>query len=378
MVRTIEKLSNIHSIAESLNKVGLYRDILHFYGHDYSLPFVYGISNLFGFTFYQSKINSPVNRNGLDVLFPDYKLPDLYASGNYFFCLNNALRATNVWCQRGSKSNKAKFFNLLKTYISEGRPIHLVVEQFEWFSKTSLFDKDDNDLFYYYTNLCHLAANKGIKLGDYHILCIGFNDESQTVKILDYFTSEIIEIHIDCLYNCTSISEGYIAPANKWFVYYVPPELPEKKVMVRSALKYTINSAFSPFNANSKHSFGLKGLKNFSYYLRQALNMKLSDDLLKELSVVLISSSSINSMMDFNRMVFGEFLLESSEIIKNNILERLSSEFKAIALNWNQFFNLVYDKVLIGHKSMSSSEVEMIDTIFKKEKEALVLLQNSI
>lgn len=231
MVRSLHELALKHSFSGTLNKVGLYRDVLHFYNHECSLPFVYGISGLFGFSFFPLINNVGLDRNKElnNDLFPDYKLPPFYTSGNYFFGLNNALRATNVWCQRGAKTDKSEFIELLKAYISEGRPILIDVEQTKWFELSKMATITSNDYRLGFIDYEKYLLNSTYETGDYGIICIGYDDQKAIFQMLDTHTLQPISIGFDELFSCTNQHDTYCSPSNKWYVFYVPPELPEKK-----------------------------------------------------------------------------------------------------------------------------------------------------
>jgi hypothetical protein len=158
----------------------------------------------------------------------------------------------------------------------------------------------------------------------------------------------------------------------------VPPELPEKKEMVKSALRYTANCAFHPFFTNDDHTFGLKGIEGFINQMKIILNTEMNYELKKKLSIILISSFSNGSLKDFNRNLFSEFLMESSVILKNQTLEKVSNNYQAIASDWNSFFTQLNNLVLTENNSTSSTELKLLDNIFESEKKAMELLQDSL
>lgn len=379
MIRSLNDFARKHSFAGTFNKVGLYRDVLHFYNHECSLPFVYGISGLFGFSYYSIKNNFGATENSKqnDSLYPDFKLPPFYTSGDYFFGFNNALRATNVWCQRGAKIDKLEFFELIKTYINEGRPIAIDVEQTNWFKLSKLATISDEAHRSDFSNYENSLLNSTFKIGDYSIFCIGYDDQESTFQILDTHTSQAITISFEDLYVCTNQHDTFRPPANKWFVFYVPPELPEKRNMVSFSILNTINLMINPLKTDNSLFFGIKGLELFSAELKSTYNSFGKEDLDRLTSYLLYSSCSLNSIHDYNRLMFSEFLYEAAKLLNNKKLENVGKEYKNLSANWNEFFSILGSKDYSKENNRTNA-FSILDKIIEKEKSTIYLLQESL
>jgi hypothetical protein len=379
MIRILEKFQALHLTSGPMNKVGLYRDILHYYGHDYSLPLVFGISGLLGFTFHSGKISAKEgNTDQPTDLFPDYHLPDGFVAGEYFLGLNNALRATNVWCQRGTKNNKHDFFELLKTYINEGRPVHIEVNRTRWIDKIGL-KKYVRAEWALYLNWVHNTVSlANLESGDYHIICIGYNDENFTLSFLDYYSSDSLEIHIDDLFDCTDFDNICLAPANKWYVYYVPLELPDIRSTVSASLKFMANSMINPFKTGSMVETGLRGLDSFVATIHDLFTDREVADIPRITSQILINSYSQNSLYDFNRMLFSEFLEESSTILNEPELENIAYRYAELARDWDRLIRPLKLKAFNQKECLSEAEINQINTIKNKEHDYVYSLWDII
>ncbi len=362
-----------------MNKVGLYRDILHFYGHDYSLPVVFGISGLWGFTFHAGNIAGKKGHSGSSTdLFPDYHLPDGFVAGEYFLGLNNALRATNVWCQRGAKNNKPDFFELLKTYINEGRPVHIEVNRAQWIRKISLNQYVCPE-WALGLNWIHRAISlANLESGDYHIICIGYNDENSTLFFLDYYSLDCIEISMDDLFDCSNFDNIYLSPANKWYVYYVPPELPDIRSTVSASLKFMVNSMTNPFRTVPKVEFGLKGLESLVAMVHGLSAKQDVAGIARITSHMLINSYSRNSLYDFNRTMFSDFLKESATILNKPDLENIAWQYAVLAKDWDRLIKSLKLNVLDQNESLNEAELNQINNIKDKEHEYVYALRDTI
>lgn len=379
MIRILEKFQPLHLTSGPMNKVGLYRDILHYYGHDYSLPVVFGISGLWGFTFYSGKLSDKDRYSDLSTdLFPDYHLPDGFVAGEYFLGLNNALRATNVWCQRGAKNNKPGFFELLKNYINEGRPVHIEVNRTQWINKIGL-KKYVHAEWAHGLNWVHKTMSlANLESGDYHVICIGYNDEDSSLFFLDYYSSDSIEIGMDDLFDCTNFDNIYLSPANKWYVYYVPPELPDIRSTVSNSLKFMVNSMINPFKTDPKVEFGLRGLESFVTIVHDLSARQDVANIARIISHMLINSYSRNSLYDFNRTMFSEFLGESATILNKPELENIARRYAALAKDWDQLISSLKLKVLEPKGVLGEAELNQINNIKDKEHEYIYALRDAI
>lgn len=195
--------------------------------------------------------------------------------------------------------------------------------------------------------------------------------------MLDAHTMQAISIGFDELFSCTNQHDTFCPPANKWYVFYVPPELPEKKKMVSFSISNAVNLMTKPFKVGNSLFFGIKGLEYFSVELENTFKTIGSEDLNKTISYLLYSSCSLNFVYDYNRLVFSEFLIEAGRILDNSKLEEVSGVYVDLSASWNNFFSIISNKDSLNENT-NSSTFSLLHEIVEKEKNAIQLLQKTI
>lgn len=363
MKKLIEKYQNIHK-PSFVCEIGMFRDLLGFYGFEYSYAFCFGISGSMGFA-YGSGDNTRL-------LSPDYILPSYMASPimPLSFGMNNLCRATNVWSKSNRTTDKEKLRSVIKEYIDEGRPIVLEVEAMQYFDMLGVpsFTIESK------------GATK-FAIGGHVVTLIGYDDEKATYTIVEAFIRTPVELKMDEFLTCCTAEGSYVAPEGEWNVFYVPQNKMPDDYLIFNGIRTMVNQMKYPYQFGKHYYFGFAALQCFLEELTQLPNI-LDPYKLKISLLLFYNFERMEPTRGFFRKLYAEFLFESAEKISNHDLKLSAQHYQEIGNLWIQLAELIL--CMINNESDSGirayieSKRRIFDEIILQEKEAVNNLEKII
>ena len=162
MKKLLKRYCESHQVS-SLCEFGAFRDILHFRGHQLSIPMLFGIAGAMGFGY------GPGHKASIP-LAPDYQLPLWVATPLNPFPIKGAYRVTNTWILNRRYKDWQTSWEKIRQFVSEGFPVIVEVEAGKYFSmiKMPVFSAQNQ-------------ITRELSIGGHYTVVAGFDDDKKTI-----------------------------------------------------------------------------------------------------------------------------------------------------------------------------------------------------
>lgn len=315
MKKILERYLSVHRVSPFC-ELGGFRDILHYYGHELSVPMIFGISGAMSFAYGPGHLARP--------LAPDYHLPVYIVTPFNPFPLLHAYRVTNVWTYSGRSINRDELWEVLKQRIDEGRPVMVEVEISSYFRLIGV----------------PMPIMDSLSIGGHVVTVIGYDEERQKLTLVETMLKNGIEVDKEKFLETCSVFDSYIPPENEWTVHFVAKKLPPMKGMIKQGIKRMVHQMVHPYEFSTHHHFGLKGLKKFVSTFQNWPSL-MDAGLLKKSLVLFNNFVQQYRNSGFLRSLYADFLLEAEAYFGDKRLQTGAELYLDCQKKWNQVLNLL-------------------------------------
>ena len=204
---------------------------------------------------------------------------------------------------------------------------------------TFISDRDGKDSF--------ITTNPDEKPSDYHILSI-----------------ENLEI-------ARSSKEKPFPPKNRWLTFDFSGIKEVNQSLIHSAILKNIDTMLNPPGKN----LGVSGIAFFSQKIKDWYEYDV--ETIKKLSIesyFMIHKSGGTGGGCFRKM-FGNFLIESGELLNDDFLEVFGAEFIKISHLWDSIAGNFYNYHQIGDRILLEQNSDKLFVVFLRERELLMRLE---
>jgi hypothetical protein len=324
MRKSIESYPATHQPA-LLSAAVTIRNLLQYYGHNMSLPMIFGLSSAMGFVYGTGGRARP--------LAPDFSLPDGFAAPVLPNYLRNACRVTNIWTQNGRTKEPLKIRQIIQKYINEGRPVIFEVEALRYFSMLG------------FPEFLGIPVNgpDQLSIGGYWVTVTGYDDERDSLILSEASLGEPVEIAANRFLDCCIVWGGYIPPEGEWTVFYVPPKLPSWKFMIANSIRWTVQQMLHPFHGNPGYRFGLPAMESFFMDIAAKTGFMAGESLSISRSLYSGLIQTEPERSGFRKM-YAAFLEESAGLLANPKLRAAADNYTGLHKLWAEMNDWIIKK----------------------------------
>ncbi|MCL6591053.1 MAG: BtrH N-terminal domain-containing protein [Firmicutes bacterium] len=359
MKKLIERYISSHRVS-TLCEFGTFRDILHYYGHDLSIPMLFGISGAMGFGYGVGTKSRP--------LAPDYYLPLYVVSPLTPFPIHNAYRVTNVWTIGKHSINHNKSLEYIKKFVDEDRPVMVEVEVTQYFS-----------LLGFQAHIFPNNQNCSLSIGGHVVAVIGYDEEKGTVTLVESLLKNPVEISLANFMNICSVFDCFVPPENEWKVHIVPAKLPSLKEMVYQGIRHMVHQMLHPYRFSDYHYYGLEGVEKFSEEFLDWPELMRQEQLKQSLLIIYNFMEQMYPKGGFLRKLMVEFLGEVSNQYPNKGFEQAALLYEELQNLWREVSKLLLASINdlrsgIFEKQNLDHTKQLLQKILSAEKNAILYL----
>jgi len=355
--KKLERYPSVHQVSPFC-EIGSFRDILHFNGHDLSIPMVFGISGAMGFAYGPGYLARPIA--------PDYYLPIYVITPFNPFPLRNTYRVTNVWTYGRRSIDSGKMWKTIVKYINEERPVLVEVEISNYFRLIGM----------------PLAAQSFLYIGGHVVTVIGYDEENRRITVVESMLKNPVEVDMDQFIQVCSVFDSYVPPENEWTVHYVPPKLPPVEFMIYQGIRGLVHQMLHPYQFSPHHYFGFDGLKKFVTTFQDWPELMNKELLMESLS---LANNFVQQYRNggFLRRLYAKFLLEAADMLRDDRLKNGADLYLDSMEKWNSLSNLISESLKDQTKGVFARENrdcvhEILTEIFSAEERGIEYLNNTL
>lgn len=331
IIKDFNPLAGKHCNSSSIQQ------IFHYYGCRLSEEMIFGLASGLHFVYFEFKF-SPTPFIGGRIRLSEFE--------------DNLTESLGVTINIKKTSSIKKAYDELVKLISNDIPVMVYVDMAE---------------------LSYLGLPEGYHFGGHSIVVFGIDEENKTAYISDRdkkgFKITLNNKEVPSAYHVISFEElerarnskfKPFSPENKWVTFDFKNIKNINKNILQKAIQKTVRSMTNPPIRN----LGLRGIEFFS---QEVVKKWKKFDLEK------IKETAINSFIMINkvggtgggifRKMYGDFLIESSEIMKSERLKAAGKDLKKIGNDWDRVadkFFAIYEKGSVILLDEIAKDVEKI------------------
>ncbi|MFH0790043.1 MAG: BtrH N-terminal domain-containing protein [Candidatus Omnitrophota bacterium] len=335
IIKNFKPLSGKHCNSSSIHQV------FHHFGHKISEEMIFGLASGLSFVYFEFGF-SPT--------------PFIGGRIKLFEFEHNLTESLGAKIETKKTSNIKKAYAELVKLILDDTPVMVYVDMAE---------------------LSYLGLPEGYHFGGHSIVVFGIDEENKTAYISDRdkkgykitlndkenpFDYHIIPL--EELEKARSSKFKPFPPENKWVVFDFKNIKEVDQGMLKKAIQKTVHCMINPPIKN----LGLKGVKMLS---QEVIRKWKKFDLEK------LKLSALNSFIMINkvggtgggifRKMYGDFLIESSEIMKNERIKETGRDLRKIGNDWDRAADKFFDIYKKGAVDLLDEIAKDVEEIYFKE-----------
>lgn len=320
------------------------RDLLKFYGHEYTEDMVFGLGVGVGFVYYSH---------------PGMK-PPVYIGGRIYNLEEHLCASLGVGIEVVAGLDEDEGWRAVKEMIDAGTPVMVHA-----------------DVYY----LDYLRAK--VHFSGHRIVLVGYDDEKGVAFVADNDRDTVQECSLESLGKARS-SEYLPQPADNIFYRFdVPERLRPLDEAIPPALEKAVryNLRLEPEHASftfdgAKVVRGMIGLERFSEDMPGWPDAMDPDTLTLLCKSIYVTAEKGGTGYGGNfRRMYGRFLLEAAGVLDEPRLTGLGDEFVAIGDSWTEMCMTFKDLSADGREAVAGA-VPLAREIYRREAAAFTELEN--
>jgi|SRR6056297_899518 len=288
----------------------------------------------------------------------------------------------------GGRSKLFEFEDNLATNLGIGLQIHKTTSIKKAYRSLKENIENNNLLMVYVDmgELDYLYLPEGYHFGGHSIVVYGLLESKEEVYISDRdqkgFKVTMREeekpndyhiLSIEALKNARNSKEKPYPPKNRWLEFNFEKIKDVDETIIKTAIKNNVNAMIDPPIRN----LGVKGIKKF-------FELVVKD--WSDFSIEKLKEAAFNTFIFINqvggtgggifRKMYGDFLIESAAICKDEKLKLFGHNLKDIGEDWDEVGYQFYDIYEKEDDSLLENISKELEMIYYKEKELFNKLYN--
>ena len=215
---------------------------------------------------------------------------------------------------------------------------------------------------------------RGSGFSGHKFILIGFDDEQETVYVLDYLWKNVIEVKHSDFMAAINSSIKPMAPDNLSVQFDIPSRLYNFKGAVYKAIDYNVNQMKYPVG----FGLGLEAEKRFFKEITCWPEILDEEALRYELNMAQLTFEKVGTGGGNFRRMYSRFLKTSAEILDSEALMKASVVYAYLGKLWKQYAKELYKASLaedVASESVFSKKNEVALEILHEEEHGIACLE---
>lgn len=325
------------------------QQVFHYFGHKLSEEMIFGLASGLSFVYFEFKF-SPTPFIGGRIKLLEFE--------------DNLTKSLGVKIETKKTNSIKKAYSELVNLISDDIPVMVYVDMAE---------------------LSYLGLPQGYHFGGHSVVVFGIDEKNKTAYISDRdkegykitlndkeIPSDYHVIPLDELEKARNSKFKPFPPENKWVTFDFKNIRKINKDMLKKAIQKNVHFMLNPPIKN----LGLNGIRLFS----QEIIKKWKEFNLEKLKLTALDSFiMINAVGGTGggifRKMYGDFLIESSEIMADKKVEEIGQDLKKIGSDWDRVADKFFDIYKEGATYLLNGIAEDVEKIYFKEMQIFEKLE---
>lgn len=213
----------------------------------------------------------------------------------------------------------------------------------------------------------YLEGIKNIGFGLHNAILVGYDEEEQTVMLLDHRWSKPQVVSMQAFRESRSIHNVEVNPRGAFRSFVLPPPPSTIDDEIEYALRLNISRLLNPF----AFKMGLPGLKTFQREVGAISQVGLNDDSRKAIGTFATLMEKLGTGGGNFRRMYSNFLKKISKIDRFSPLQQIGKQYSQCAVLWKNLSIAMTDWSENDNAESAKRSCAVLDQLVRMECECV-------